>query len=268
MGIDFSLWCDFIHRDFLDNEFIKLVDSALVNGATSNPSIFSQALKTPAYTQSIATLKHKKLSPKAIYEELALNDIKRASEILYPLFASDCTRGFISIEIDPRLAHSADKSIQEGKRLYKRLQSPNIMIKVPATNAGYEVMNTLAKDGISVNATLVFSPTQAKSSLEALNDGYNQYKKANKKLDSTAQGVISVFVSRFDRAIESALKDKEIQNAIYGKLGIMNAITCYEIIESYSLPHIRTLFASTGVKSPTESMGKAIILGILYCHIA
>lgn len=262
-AIDFSLWCDFIHKDFLDSSFKGLIDSGLVNGATSNPSIFAQALKTTAYAENIRALKHKNLSPKAIYEEIALADIARASEIMRPIFVRDYTQGFISIEIDPRIADNAQSSIDEGKRLHKAINAPNVMIKVPATNAGYEVMNALASAGISVNATLIFSPEQAQKCVDSLKNGYDKCAKSSNT--PMPQGVISVFVSRFDRAIQPILSNVsvELQQAISHKLGIMNALECYKIIEGFNAPHIRTLFASTGVKTPTESISHSYYINSL-----
>lgn len=234
MPEDFSLWCDFVQKDFLRDEFVSLVRASLIQGATSNPSIFAKAFATPVYEQAIAGLRGK--NKKSIYEELACADIQRAAEILKPLWERDKALGYISLEIDPFLCDEASKSIDEGKRLYKRINMPNVMIKVPATQAGYEVMNALAKEGINVNATLVFSPKQAKECALALQQGIHY-------ASSPIQAVISVFVSRFDRAVDS-----QLEAHLRAKCGIINAMDCYEVIESFKAPAIRTLFASTGVK--------------------
>ena len=101
--MSFSLWCDFIQKDFLENEFKDLVDSGLIQGATSNPSIFAQSLKTPAYADSIRALKGAK--QKDIYESLAIADIQRAAQILKPLWEKNNANGFVSIEIDPFLSY-------------------------------------------------------------------------------------------------------------------------------------------------------------------
>ncbi|WP_300447058.1 transaldolase [uncultured Helicobacter sp.] len=233
MPLDFSLWCDFIQKDFLEKEFVSLVDSGAIQGATSNPSIFAQSLKTSAYAAAIQALKGAK--PKAIYEHLAIADIKRAAEILKPLWDKDKSKGFVSIEIDPFLSENAAKSIDEGIRLYNAIAMPNVMIKVPATPAGYEVMNALTQRGINVNATLIFTPNQAKECAIALKEGIQT---------SHIQAVISVFVSRFDRAV-----DTHLEQHLQAKMGIINAMDCYGEIEHFKVDSIRTLFASTGVKS-------------------
>ena len=231
---NFSLWCDFVERDFLKSEFIELLDKEVFNGATSNPAIFKSAfLTSPAYQEDRAKLKG--LNSKEVYEKLAIEDIKRAADTMLPLYRSG-NDGFISIEVDPTLCDNSDATIEEGKRLFKEIARENVMIKIPATKAGYIAMEELMKSNIHVNATLIFSPEQAKSCMDA-------FKKAN---NEKVKGVVSVFVSRFDSKL-----DKEIES--YGmdtaKIGIYNAIKIYDLIEAYNLPNVRTLFASTGVKS-------------------
>lgn len=233
---NFSLWCDFIERDFLKNDFRSLIPSIL--GATSNPSIFANSiLNSPAYKSQISEMKGE--GAKSIYEALAIKDVKTAAEILLPLWEKNKDNGYISIEIDPLLGDDAPKSIDEGKRLFKAINFPNVMIKVPATQAGYEVMFELHKNNIPVNATLIFSPKQTKNCIDA-------FKNARKNpAYSESRSVISVFVSRFDRAVEQKLSHTPHLQA---KLGIYNAIECYNLIENEDNPFTRTLFASTGVK--------------------
>lgn len=230
----FSLWCDFIERNFLNNEFKRLVENKIIYGATSNPSIFANAiLKSDAYKNDKEKLKGK--SAKEIYENLAFRDINSAAQILLPLWNANKDDGFISIEIDPMLCNDAPKSIDEGKRIFKHIGLPNVMIKVPATNAGFEVMSELYKSGINVNATLIFSPKQTKLALESFGKNTNP---------NAPKAVISIFVSRFDRVLENINKTKDS----IPKLGIYNAINCHNLIESFANPNIRALFASTGVK--------------------
>ena len=237
--IDFSLWCDFVERNFLQNEFKKLIDNGVVNGATSNPAIFKEAiLNSPVYKAEIKKLEN--LSAKEIYEEIACEDIKVAADILEPLYEKG-DDGFISIEIDPRLCDDAKESIKEGIRLYEKIGKKNVMIKVPATEAGYEVIEELVSNGINVNVTLVFSPLQAKLSLQAI-------KRAHQKITTGKefpQVVISLFVSRFDRKLDTKLSEKNIKTSL---TGIYNASKIYNMIESQNIINARTLFASTGVR--------------------
>ena len=239
---NFSLWCDFIERDFLENDFSNLLKNPLINGATSNPAIFKDAfLKSPAYKSDIEQLNAK--SAKEIYEALAVKDIKKAANILYPLYKKD-DDGFISIEIDPLLCDDFEGSLKEAKRLNTAIDEPNVMIKVPATNAGFKVMRELMSLGINVNATLIFSPAQAQNCLDAFSDGLEEFKKID--LDKpNPKAVISVFVSRFDRKLNEKLLNKKIDLNL---VGIINASMIYNLIEAREIKEIRTLFASTGVK--------------------
>lgn len=235
--INYSLWCDFIERDFLENQFQEIIDNKTIHGATSNPAIFQQSiLKSSAYSQQISMLQANET--KKIYEELAITDIKRAAEILKPLYEKNPNDGFISIEVDPQLCDDTLGTIEEGTRLYSQIGYDNVMIKIPATQAGYTAMKELTAMGINVNATLIFSPKQAIECAKSLNEGIKQSGKDTK-------AVISVFVSRFDRMMDATLNEKELETA---KLGIINASKCYHEVEKFKNANIRTLFASTGVK--------------------
>jgi transaldolase len=234
--LKFSLWADFIERDFLDNEFKELIKKKIVNGATSNPAIFKNAILTsPAYKEQIASLKGK--SAKEIYEAVAIHDIKKAAGILRPLYDIG-DDGYVSIEVDPFLCDDAKATVAEGKRLHKEIHHPNVMIKVPATEAGYVAMEELVGEGIAVNATLIFSKKQAISCAKAFEKGLLTCKQ---KVDT----VISVFVSRIDRALDDTLQEKNIPIALSG---IYNAADIYNVVKEINVKNCRTLFASTGVK--------------------
>lgn len=235
--INFSLWCDFVERDFLENKFKDIIENGTIHGATSNPAIFESSISNSvAYAQQIEMLKANE--PKTIYEELAITDIKRAAELLDDLHREDLDDGFISIEVDPGLCDDAKGTIEEGMRLNSQIGAENVMIKVPATKAGYEAMKELTSAGVNVNATLIFSPEQAIECAKALDEGI---KASNKDI----KAVISVFVSRLDRMCDSELRSKGLEA---GKLGIVNAAKCYHEVEKFQNKNIRTLFASTGVK--------------------
>lgn len=230
----FGLWCDFIERDFLNNQFQSLISEGKIFGATSNPSIFAHSFKnSPIYRDQIASLQHK--NAKEIYETLAIEDVKTAAKLLRPLYDSNKDYGYISIEIDPLLCDDAKESIKEGERLFAYINEPNVMIKVPATPSGYEVMEELLKKSIPINATLIFSPTQALECAKA-------FKRA-REAGGIGKSVISVFVSRLDRAINA-----DLPSPLKNKLGIENAKHIYQLIENFGDQETRTLFASTGVK--------------------
>ena len=230
----FALWADFIERTFLDEGFKELIAKGIINGATSNPAIFKSAILTsPAYKEQISTLSH--LSPKEKYEALAIFDIQKAADILRPLYdAGD--DGYVSIEVDPFLCDDAEATVAEGRRLHQSINRPNVMIKVPATPEGYIAMEALASEGIAVNATLIFSQEQALQCAKAF-----ERASAHASVDT----VISVFVSRIDRAIDETLRLTGVET---GKMGILNAADIYNHVEAMSVPKCRVLFASTGVK--------------------
>jgi len=235
--INYSIWCDFIERNFLEDEFQELISNGTIKGATSNPAIFQQSISnSTAYTQQINMLQAN--DNKKIYEDLAIADIKRAAELLKPLYDKNANDGFISLEVDPTLCDDMESTIKEGTRLHNQVGYDNIMIKIPATEAGYGAMEHLTSLGISVNATLIFSPQQAYKSVTALNNGI-------KKSGKDTKAVVSVFVSRFDRLLDDRLKELQLETS---KTGIINATLCYHEVVSISNKNIRTLFASTGVK--------------------
>jgi transaldolase len=213
-----------------------LIEKKIINGATSNPAIFKNAILTSnAYIAQLESLHE--LSPKEKYEAVAIYDIQKAADILRPLYEKG-DDGFVSIEVDPYLCDDADATIAEGIRLYNAIGRENVMIKIPATEAGYVAMEALVAKGIAVNATLIFKREQALFCLDAFENGM---KKAGKDVST----VISIFVSRVDRALDKILAENNIPTAL---TGIYNSARIYDAIERSALPSCRALFASTGVK--------------------
>lgn len=234
--LKFSLWADFIERDYLDNEFKELINKKIINGATSNPAIFKNAiLNSDAYKKQLESLTH--LSPKEKYEAVALYDITKAADILRPLFDTG-DDGYVSIEVDPSLCDNSEATIAEGKRLFQSINRPNVMIKVPATEAGYKAMKALTSEGIPVNATLIFKKAQAVSCANAFKEGVSLF-------GGSVASVISIFVSRVDRALDAKLQKNGIEVALSG---IYNSADIYAKIEEMNVDGCRALFASTGVK--------------------
>ena len=241
-ALNFSLWCDFLERDFIDKDFDELIKKGIINGATSNPAIFKNAiLSSPAY--DAAKEEFRKKEPKKLYEILATADIRSAAESLLKNFING-DDGFVSIEVDPCFADDAEAMYREGKHLYSTIGMPNVMIKIPATKAGYEAMRDLLKKGISVNATLVFSPEQTVKCIEAIKEGIAGFRRYFPKAN-LPKTVISIFVSRFDRLLDEKIAAAGLPT---GQIGIMNAAKCYNIIAKENLNYVKPLFASTGVK--------------------
>lgn len=239
--LKFSLWADFIERDYLDGEFKELIRQGIINGATSNPAIFKSAiLNSAAYKVQLESLSD--LDAKAKYEALAIYDITKAADILTPLFEAG-DDGYVSIEVDPFLCDDSEATFLEGKRLFETINRPNVMIKVPATNAGYSAMQRLTALGIPVNATLIFKKSQALLCAEAFAKGTLEY---GQKVDT----VISVFVSRIDRALDATLASLGLETALSG---IYNSADIYNAVVAKNVAGCRTLFASTGVKDNSLS---------------
>jgi len=234
--LKFSLWADFIERDYLDNEFKDLIEKKIINGATSNPAIFKNAiLSSDAYISQLESLDGK--TPKEKYEAVAIYDIQKAADILKSLYdAGD--DGYVSIEVDPFYCDDTKATVAEGKRLFKEIDRKNVMIKVPATEAGYVAMKELTEVGIPVNATLIFKESQAVACAEAFQKGAEAHGEA-------VATVISVFVSRVDRRLDKILADNDIKVALSG---IYNSAKIYATIEAMQVAGCRVLFASTGVK--------------------
>jgi len=234
--LKFSLWADFIEREYLENEFRTLIGAGIINGATSNPAIFKSAiLSSPAYKQQIQTLEGK--SAKEKYEALAIYDITKAADTLLPLHVAK-DDGYVSIEVDPFLCDETKATVEEGTRLYKTINRKNVMIKIPATKAGYAAMTELVAQGIPVNATLIFSKEQALLCAKAFQEGLKLY-------GAQVETVISVFVSRVDRALDAELAKNGIAVALSG---IYNSADIYNKVTALNIQGCRVLFASTGVK--------------------
>jgi transaldolase len=224
----FSLWIDYLDRDFISGDLHKYLERG-ARGITTNPAIFKEAIVGKnSYKAQIKALKLKGVSGKKLYETLAIEDAQNAADRLKPYF--DGSDGFISVEVDPAYARDAASTIEEAKRLYKAIGRENVMIKIPATNEGFIAIKETLKIGVPTNATLVFSLEQTRKILRAANDNETPL-------------VISVFVSRFDRAI-----DEKLPENLKAKTGIFNAANHYNLIRESRRKNVRALFASTGVK--------------------
>lgn len=232
---NFSLWLDYLSREFIEKELRDYIELG-ISGVTTNPAIFYEAFKTPFYKDLIIKAKEaakksgKKIKPYEIYENIVVEDIKLAGKMLEPVHkASNGRDGFVSIEVNPAYCSNAEKTIEEARRLYEAISLPNVMIKIPATFAGYKAMDVLSNEGININATLIFSKAQAK--------------KVAATISNSVHSVLSVFVSRLDSyALKEGLSEMESF-----MLGIYNATCVYNNVHQNA--NKRVLFASTGTKS-------------------
>lgn len=258
-----SIWYDYIRRQFVTRgELQSLIEKGL-RGVTSNPSIFEKAIAGSSdYDEDIKELINQDLSVDSIYEKLALKDIEIAADLLLPVYEKTSTLdGYISIEVSPKLAHNTKGTIEEAKRLHKILNRKNVMIKVPATQAGLPAITELVGSGISVNVTLIFNIDNYKQVSEAYLKGLELLSERGGDI-SKVSSVASFFISRIDAAVDKEL-DKVNADQLKGKIAIANAKKSYvefekifhcsrwKSLEKRGARVQRLLWASTGVKNPS-----------------
>ncbi|HRT71886.1 MAG TPA: transaldolase, partial [Syntrophales bacterium] len=202
-----SIWLDNIHRTLIvSGELQSLIDEGL-RGVTSNPTIFEKAISgSTAYDGEVERLAGEGKSAKEIYESLAMEDIAMAADLLRPVYdAAHGDDGFVSLEVSPDLAHDTEGTVAEARRLFSALNRPNVMIKVPATEAGLPAVERLTAEGINVNVTLIFSLRQYEEVAEAYIRGLERRAEEGKDLREIAS-VASVFVSRVDTMVDPLLE--------------------------------------------------------------
>ena len=266
-----SIWLDFIERSMIQKGALqKLVDSG-VAGVTSNPTIFQQAIsKSDAYSHDLRRLAGATTDPKSIFEGLAIADIQAAADVLRPVYDAESGQdGFVSLEVAPDLAYDTDATIAEARRLHAAVRRPNLMVKVPATQAGIPAIRQLIADGINVNVTLIFSLDRYAGVKEAYVQGLEERRQAGKPVDSVAS-VASFFVSRVDVNIDGRLDmlsaahraDSAQYAALKGKAAVANAKLAYaqfqekfagtrwEALVAAGARVQRPLWASTSTKNP------------------
>jgi len=202
-----SLWLDYIRRDLVEGGGLRrLIEDDGLRGMTSNPAIFEKAIaESHEYDAEIQALALSGLDPVAIYDTLSLHDVQAAAGEFRPLYDhTEGADGFVSLEVSPNLAHDAEGTIAEGRRLWKALERPNALIKVPATDEGLKAIRTLIGDGISVNVTLIFGLARYRQVVEAYLSGLED-RAANGGSLLRVASVASFFVSRIDTMVDSLL---------------------------------------------------------------
>jgi transaldolase/glucose-6-phosphate isomerase len=260
-----SIWYDYLRRSLITSgELKRLIDEGL-RGVTSNPSIFEKAIVgSTDYDESLRKLIAAGKSEEEIYEILMLEDIASTADLLLPVYWSmGRADGYVSIEVSAFLANDTEGMVAEAKRFFKALSRPNVMIKIPATPAGFSTIERLIGEGINVNVTLIFSLAQYKAAVEAYLAGLE--KLASKGGDlSRVSSVASFFLSRIDTAVDREL-DKIGEKELEGKIAVANAKMAYAEfrrlftskrwgeLESKGARVQRVLWASTSTKNPTYS---------------
>jgi len=271
-GEGVAVWVDSIARDWLEKgELRRLRDECWVVGVTSNPTIFQAAIGAGGfYDDQLTALAHHGLPTPAIFERLALYDIRWAAHELRGVYdASGGLNGYVSYEVPPELAHDSDETIFQAARLFDLLSLPNVMIKIPATKEGLEAIRVSIAAGVNVNVTLVFSVARYRAVVEAYLAGLEQRAAKGEELDHVAS-VASFFVSRVDTLIDPQLEervqeggpDATLAASRLGTAAIDNAKLAYQaFLELFAGPRWealkakgarpqRCLWASTSTKNP------------------
>lgn len=265
-----SVWLDDLSRERLQSGNLQeLIDTRSVVGVTTNPSIFQAALsKGTAYDAQVAELAERGADVDATIRTVTTDDVRSACDVLRPVWKhSNGVDGRVSIEVDPRLAHDTDKTILQAIELWKIVDRPNLLIKIPATLAGLPAITAVIGEGISVNVTLIFSVERHRRVMDAYLAGLEAAQEAGHDLN-TIHSVASFFVSRVDTEIDARLEKIGTKEALElrGKAGVANARLAYAAYEEVFggggrwMPLAeagawvqRPLWASTGVKNPDYS---------------
>ncbi|TVT60466.1 transaldolase [Amycolatopsis rhizosphaerae] len=264
-----SIWLDDLSRERLNSgNLAELIRDRHVVGVTTNPTIFANALSQgEAYDEQVRELAARGAGLSATVRELTTTDVRNAADLFRDVYrASNGVDGRVSIEVDPRLAKDAEKTAAEAQDLWKTVDRPNILIKIPATEEGLPAITRTLAEGISVNVTLIFSPERYRAVIEAFFAGLEQAK-ANGHDLRAIESVASFFVSRVDTEVDKRLDaiGTAEAKALRGEAAIANARLAYATyLEQFASERWaalkaaganpqRPLWASTGVKDPAYS---------------
>ena len=271
-----SIWLDNISRSIIESGRLKEMIAEGLRGMTSNPTIFEKAIsESSGYDAKIRALHEAGKSTFEIYDDLTIRDIQDAADVFKPLYEkTNGQDGYVSLEINPKLAYETDETLEEGRRLHEKVNRPNVMFKVPATDQGFSAIEALLGDGININITLIFSLDQYVRTAKAFLRGMNKLLDKQGDLNKVSS-VASVFVSRVDTVADKLIgeaMEKESDEAVKGKLqalqgraAVANAHLIYskhlEIFSEEAFQSLkekgarvqRVLWGSTGTKNPAYS---------------
>ncbi len=278
-----AVWLDDLSRERLRTGNLKdLVAERRVVGVTTNPTIFATALaKGESYDEQLEQLRAQGTDVDGAVFAITTDDVREAADVLRPVYdATDGVDGRVSIEVDPRLAHDAQATVDSARALWSTVDRPNVFIKIPATLDGLRAITEVLADGISVNVTLIFSLERYRAVLDAFLEGLERARANGHDLAPIAS-VASFFVSRVDAAIDPRLDEIGSPEAaeLRGKAAIANARLAYGVYEEVvasdrwqalaaagAKPQ-RPLWASTGVKDKaypdTRYVDELVVAGVV-----
>jgi transaldolase len=270
-----SVWYDYIRRDLYQGpELRRLIEEDGLRGMTSNPTIFQQAIaKTELYDDDIRRLGEQGLPTAEIFEALAVEDVSRAADafrLVYETVRAD--DGYVSIEVEPHLALDTAGSVDAARRLWKRCDRPNVMVKIPGTGPGVPAIRQCLAEGININITLLFSVERYREVMEAYLSAFEARVAAGQPVDRL-RSVASFFVSRVDTNVDKKLdaiaadaarpdRQRQLARELRGKTAIANARLAYRAFEEVfsgeryaklreqGASRQRPLWASTSTKDP------------------
>jgi transaldolase len=236
-----SVWLDFTRRDLIaGGELRRLIEEDGLRGMTSNPSIFEKAITGSAsYDDDIRAMAFEGQSPQAIYEDLSQRDVQAAADEFRAVYdKTDGGDGYVSLEVNPHLAHDTRGTIVEARRLWRALNRPNVFIKVPATAEGIPAIRELTSDGINVNVTLLFGLGRYRQVAAAYLAGIEERVAKSQAVKGVAS-VASFFVSRIDSRVDPQLErlikaggvTADLATAAQGEVAIANAKMAYQIFK-------------------------------------
>jgi transaldolase len=267
-----SYWMDNLSRGVIQSGALKkrIVKQGL-RGITSNPTIFNKAIsKSADYDGQIRHLARAGAPVEDIYEQLVVKDVQNACDLLRPVFdESKGVDGFVSLEVSPYLAHDTERTMQETRRLFKAVDRPNVLIKIPGTTAGVLAIEEMLYEGVNINITLLFSVERYEEVAKAYLTALERRLAQGKPIDNVAS-VASFFLSRIDILVDQLLQHRMAQKnrpvqALIGKVAIANAKLAYQSfkkifssnrwkkLEAKSAHVQRPLWASTSTKNPQYS---------------
>jgi transaldolase/glucose-6-phosphate isomerase len=273
-----SPWLDYIRRNLITSGELKdLVNHDGVGGLTSNPAIFEKAITgSTDYAEALVELqKRKDLDAMGVYEVIAIKDIQDVADALRPVYdATNKRDGYVSLEVSPFLANDTEGTIKDARRLWKAVNRPNLLVKVPATLAGIPAIQQLISEGISINVTLLFALEMYEKVALGYVAGIKKYVESGGNPDHVAS-VASFFISRIDSMVDSIVKAKlktssdpqeqALLKSLQGKVAIANAKLTYvrykeifagaewDALAKKGAQTQRLLWASTSTKDPAYS---------------
>jgi len=269
-----SPWMDYIRRDLLTSgELKKYIDNDGLRGMTSNPAIFEKAIiGSNLYADILSSPEAKHLSPKGVFDKIAIRDVQEACDIFKPIYSQTNGRdGYVSHEVSPDLANDTKATIEEARRLWKLVNRPNVMIKIPATPEGIPAIRQTLEEGLNINITLLFAQSAYEKVAEAFLAALETRSAKGQDISRIAS-VASFFVSRIDTLVDSKVDEKlksatdaqrkALLESIRGKIAIANAKLTYKkyqelfggprwkALASKGAQTQRLLWASTSTKNP------------------